>query len=127
MGHSNYGVFRKSFTLGIFGLSLIVPVLANAELVRSNGSAYEPVSTTAITITTTPTLTVATNSSDTKLYRFVSTVDANIAFGPSPTATISSTFLPAYSVEVWPIHDNYKASVRANSGSGTFYIDQLAK
>lgn len=127
MGLANKGFIQKSIKAALVGLPLLLPVLAAAETNRSNGTAYEPISTTAIPITTTPTLTAATNASETKLYRFVGTVDANIAFGSSPTATASSTFLPAYTVEVWPIHDNYKASVRANSGSGTFYIDQLAK
>lgn len=94
---------------------------------RSNATAYEPIATTAINISTTPTVTLVTFSSETRIYRFVSTVDANISLGTSPTATTSSTFLPAYSVEVWPVSDNMKASVRANSGSGVLYIDLLKK
>jgi hypothetical protein len=101
--------------------------VSHAQVARSNATAYEPIATTAIPITTTATLTTATLSSDTLIYRFVGTVDAHIAFGPSPTATTSSTFLPAYSVEVFPVSDNMRASVRAASGSGTFFIDRLKK
>lgn len=105
----------------------VVASATHAQAARSNGTAYEPVATTAIAISTTPTLTAATLASETGLYRFVSTVDAHIAFGTSPTATISNTFLPAYTPEVFPVSDNLKASVRAASGSGTFFIDRLKK
>lgn len=100
---------------------------AHAQVARSNATAYEPISTTAIPITTTPVVTIATLSSESRIYRFVGTVDAHIAFGSSPTATTSSTFLPAYSVEVFPVSDNLRASVRAASDSGTFFIDRLKK
>lgn len=100
---------------------------ANAQVARSNATAYEPVETTAVAIGTTPVVTTATYASESRIYRFVSTVDAHIAFGSSPTATTSSTFLPAYSVEVFPVSDNLRASVRSASGSGTFYIDRLKK
>jgi len=100
---------------------------SHAQVARSNATAYEPIATTAIPITATPTLTTATYASESLIYRFVSTVDAHIAFGSSPTATTSSTFLPAYSVEVFPVSDNLRASVRSASGSGVFFIDRLKK
>ena len=100
---------------------------ANAQVARSNATAYEPIATTAIPITTTPTVTNATYASETRIYRFVSTVDAHIAFGSSPTATTSNTFLPAYSVEVFPVSDNMRTSVRAAAGAGTLFIDRLKK
>jgi len=110
----------------IFAL-LAAASASHAQVARSNATAYEPVATTAIPITTTPVVTTATLASDSLIYRFVSTVDAHIAFGSSPTATTSSTFLPAYSVEVFPVSDNLRASVRAATGTGTFYIDRLKK
>lgn len=104
-----------------------VVTTSHAQVARSNGTAYEPIATTAIPLSATPTVSVATYTSESRLYRFVSTVDTHIAFGISPTATTSNTFLPAYSVEVFPVSDNLKVSARASSGTGTLYIDQLKK
>ena len=108
-------------------LFLALATVGQAQVARSTATAYEPVASTAFPITTAPITNDFTYTSATQIYRFVSSVDANVTFGTSPTATTSSTLLPAYTVEVWPIRDNARVSVRSIATPGVFYIDRMSK
>lgn len=115
-----------TFTAIATALALCNPI--HAQTYRSLGTAYEPIASIAIPVTTTPVQSDMTYVSSSELYRFVADTDVLISLGTSPTATISSSiFLPAFAVEVWPVTDNYKISVRAKSAPGTLYVDKLKK
>jgi hypothetical protein len=61
------------------------------------------------------------------IVRVVCTEDANITFGASPTATTSSTFLPANQVEYFkvPVPGTSKLAAIQNSAAGTLYVTEM--
>lgn len=57
--------------------------------------------------------------------RLCATVDAHIAIGADPTATGTSTLLPAGTVEYFQIEDGWKVAVVQASGAGALSISTV--
>ena len=63
-------------------------------------------------------------SLNTRIVRLVCTTDCHIAIGADPTATTSSTFLPAYSVEYFKLVGGDKiAAIKATSAGALFVTE----
>jgi len=64
-------------------------------------------------------------ASGTTVVRIIATEDCNIVFAASPTATTSSTFLPANQVEYFKVTAGDKVAAIQNSASGTVYVTEM--
>jgi len=65
-------------------------------------------------------------STNTRIVRLVSTTACHVAFGSNPTATTSSTYLPAGSVEYFKIKGGDKIAAIKNTAAGSLYITEGA-
>jgi hypothetical protein len=63
-------------------------------------------------------------SANTRIVRLVSATDCHIAIGADPTATTSSTFLPAYSVEYFKIVGGNKIAAIKATTAGALYVTE---
>tara|TARA_R100001460_G_scaffold106093_1_gene153312 strand:- start:960 stop:1247 length:288 start_codon:yes stop_codon:yes gene_type:complete len=71
--------------------------------------------------------TAATNAS-TEYVRVISDTDGvHIAFGASPTATTSSTYLGANDPEIFKIDGGMKVAAIVASSTANLYIDELSE
>lgn len=64
----------------------------------------------------------ATAALDASVVRVVSTVDCYLAFGSAPTATNSSMFLPANTVEYFAFTPGGKIAVLRDSADGSLFV-----
>ena len=81
-----------------------------------------------ISVTNSSAATSSAMASGSRVVRVVSTTDCHILFAASPTATTSSTYLPANQVEYFkvPVLGTSKlAAIRANA-DGTLYVTEMA-
>lgn len=62
----------------------------------------------------------------TTMVRLVSTVDCRVALGENPTATATSTLLPAGCPEVFAVQPRHKVAVIQTSGAGTLNLTEVA-
>ena len=72
----------------------------------------------------------STNAFDanTRDIRIVTTVDAHVEFGTSPTATSSSLIVPAFTVEYFRVDSATKVAVlRVGSNNGTARVTELSQ
>jgi hypothetical protein len=60
----------------------------------------------------------------TRLARMVATVDCHIAIGADPTATTTSTFLPAGVPEYFEIREGQKVAVIQSTGPGNLFVTE---
>lgn len=66
-------------------------------------------------------------SSGVNLVRVVCTIDCCLKFGASPTATASTIFLPANTVEYFGVVAGEKvAAIRTGSDTGTLYVTEAS-
>lgn len=73
---------------------------------------------------TTATATIATTGTGPRLFRLVATTACHYELGTSPTATTSSTYLPAEVVEhIWLLTTDNIAVIQ-NTTAGTLYLSE---
>lgn len=79
---------------------------------------------TALTVSYDSSTQSAAVGINTFIIRVVASTDCHVAIGSNPTATTSSTFMPAYSVEYFKIAPAQKIAAIKNTTAGTLYVTE---
>jgi hypothetical protein len=113
----------------LIALSLMAgtAVAQENQMYNSLGTAYriDPANAN-VTAYTSASTAVTVSSTGLFVYRLVCTTDCNVSVGTSPTATASSTLLPAYIPEYFVVERSNNLAVRGAS-SGNIYTSRMKR
>jgi len=111
----------------VLTLALALVGVANAASIRSEATAYEISTTTAVDYSGTSIVSAATRTSDTLFWYLACSSNCHIATGSAPVATSRSFYLPAGVLFGMPIRDNVSIAVIQDSAAGTLYVTKGLK